>query len=171
MQKRDINQHPKINSNNKIHFVSDKIGIILPELMARNIKLGDRLESKLKVSTFLNSTENRNHKYLKSFVTSSDKRVKNIKTGLELIKAMKQSNKNLSSLCSQISNDYILQNSEFLIDEKKLLKENTEQETHMKINDLIHHIKNTVKNTNIYQSHPSKKKNKIIIRNRFKWRG
>jgi hypothetical protein len=91
-------------------------------------------------------------------VASSDKRVKNIKTGLELIKVVKQSNQNLSSLCSQISNDYILKNSEFLIDEKKLLKENTEQETHMKINDLIHNIKNTVKNTNIYQNNPSKKK-------------
>ena len=157
MLNKDKSQHYIFNKNKKVNFITDKIGIILPELMARNSKLGDRLKSKLKVSTFLNSTENRNQKYLKSFVTSSDKRVKDLKTGLELLKAIKQSKKNLSPLCSQISNDFILQNSDFLIEEKKLLNENTEQETHMKINDLIQNLKNTVRNINFYQNKPNKK--------------
>lgn len=157
MLNKDKTQHYIFNKNKKVNFITDKIGIILPELMARNVKLGDRLKSKLKVSTFLNSTENRNQKYLKSFVTSSDKRVKDLKTGLELLKAIKQSKKNLSPLCSQISNDFILQNSDFLIEEKKLLNENTEQETHMKINDLIQNLKNTVRNVNFYPNKPNKK--------------
>ena len=157
MINKDKTQHYIFNKNKKVNFITDKIGIILPELMARNVKLGDRLKSKLKVSTFLNSTENRNQKYLKSFVTSSDKRVKDLKTGLELLKAIKQSKKNLSPLCSQISNDFILQNSDFLIEEKKLLNENTEQETHMKINDLIQNLKNTVRNVNFYPNKPNKK--------------
>ena len=168
MKNKDKIHNAIYHKNNKMSFISDKIGIILPELMARNVKLGDRLKSKLKVSTFLNSTESHNHKYFKSFVTSSDKRVKDIKTGLELTKLMKQSKKNLSSLCSQISNDYILQNSDFLIDEKRLLKENTEQETHMKINDLIQNIKNTVKNINIYQNQPVKKKIKSLSEEELK---
>ena len=157
MLNKDKTQHYIFNKNKKVNFITDKIGIILPELMARNVKLGDRLKSKLKVSTFLNSRENRNQKYLKSFVTSSDKRVKDLKTGLELLKAIKQSKKNLSPLCSQISNDFILQNSDFLIEEKKLLNENTEQETHMKINDLIQNLKNTVRNVNFYPNKPNKK--------------
>ena len=144
----------------KLNLVSNKIGIILPELMARNSKLGDRLKSKLKVSNFLNSTEARSQKYLKSFVSSSEKRVKDLKTGLELLKAIKQSKKSLSPICSQISNDLIFKNSDFLIKEKKLLNENTEQETHIKINDLLQNIKNIIKNMNLNK----KKHNKKIIK-------
>ena len=153
----DNYQQTKNNSKNKTNLINDKISIILPELMARNSKLGDRLKNKLKVSNFLNNTENRNKKYLKSFVYYSDKRVKDLKTGLELLKAIKQGSKNLSPLCSQISNDIIIKNSDFLIEEKKLLNENTEQETHLKINDLIHNLKNTVKNYNIHHEKPPKK--------------
>lgn len=134
---------------NKLNFINDKIKLILPELMARNSKLAERLKSKLKVSTFLNNTENRNQKYLKSFVLSSDKRVKDLKTGQDLGKAVKQSSRDLHPLCSQISNDYILQNSDFLINEKKLLHENTEKETHSKIYGLIQRLKRTIKNINI----------------------
>ena len=155
--KNEENNQEYNHKKNKMNLVNDKIKIILPELMARNLKLGDRLKNKLKVSNFLNNTENRNQKYLKSFVTFSDKRVKDLKTGLELSKAIKQSSKNLSPLCSQITNDSILQNSNFLIEEKKLLNENTEQETHMKINDLIQNLKNTVKNTNLHPNKPIKK--------------
>lgn len=147
--------------------MNDKIGIILPELMARNSKLGVRLNSKLKVSNFLNITENHNHKYLKSFVLHSDKRVKDIKTGLKLLKAINQSSKNLSPLCSKISNDIILQNSDFLIEEKKLLNENTEQETHIKINDLIQNLKNIVKNSNLHPNKSSKNSIKSLSEDRF----
>ena len=134
-----------VPKNYKSNFVSEKIKLILPELVARNNKLTDRLKSKLKVSNFLNNTESRNQKYLKIFLSSSDKRVKDIKTGLELNKAVKQSTKNLSDLCDKINNDVILQNSDFLIEEKKLLNENTEQETHMKINSLILNMRNIIK--------------------------
>ena len=134
--------------DHKHRLVSEKIKILLPELMARNSKLSNRVRNKLKVSSFLNNTENRNNKYLKSFISSSYKRVKDIKTGLELIKAIKKSSKNIYPICSQISNDRILQNSDFLIEEKKLLNENTEQETHLKINDLINNMRNALKHNN-----------------------
>ena len=104
--------------NYKSNFVSEKLNLILPELLARNIKLTDRLKGKLKVSTFLNNTEIRNQKYLKYFLSSSDKRLRDIKTGLKLSKAVKQSTKNLSNLCNKIDNDVILQNSDFLTEEK-----------------------------------------------------
>ena len=118
-------QQPRISTripkNYRANEINEKLKLILPELLARNMKLTDRLKNKLKVSTFLNNTENRNQKYLKMFLSSSDKRVKDIKTGLELSKAVKQSSKNLSNLCSKIDSDIILQNSEFLSGEKKLL--------------------------------------------------
>ena len=157
MLNNNNSQQDYFHKKTKINLINDKIKIILPELMARNLKLGDRLKSKLKVSNFLNNAENRNQKYLKSFVTFSDKRVKDLKTGLELLKAIKQSSKNLYPLCSQISNDNILQNSTFLNEEKKLLNENTEQETHIKINDLIKNLKNTVRNINIDSNKSIKK--------------
>ena len=145
----------RIPKNYRANEINEKLKIILPELLARNMKLTDRLKNKLKVSTFLNNTENRNQKYLKMFLSSSDKRVKDIKTGLELSKAVKQSAKNLSNLCNKIDSDIILQNSDFLSHEKKLLNENTEQETHMKINNLISNLKDMVKKIKYIQS-PSK---------------
>ena len=148
--------------NYKSNFVSEKLNLILPELLARNIKLTDRLKGKLKVSTFLNNTEIRNQKYLKYFLSSSDKRLRDIKTGLELSKAVKQSTKNLSNLCNKIDNDVILQNSDFLTEEKKLLNENTEQETHMKINSLLFNLKNTLKKNNIKQRTQHDEKNKYL---------
>ena len=139
-----------VPKNYRANIINEKLKLILPELLARNLKLIDRLKNKLKVSTFLNNTENRNQRYLKIFLSSSDKRVRDIKTGLELSKAVKQSSKNLSNLCSKIDNDIILQNSDFLSSEKKLLNENTEQETHMRINSLILNMKNMVKKINNY---------------------
>ena len=76
----------RIPKNYRANEINEKLEIILPELLARNMKLTDRLKNKLKVSTFLNNTENRNQKYLKMFLSSSDKRVKDIKTGLYAIK-------------------------------------------------------------------------------------
>jgi len=148
--------------DHKHRLVSEKIKILLPELMARNSKLSNRVRNKLKVSSFLNNTENRNNKYLKSFISSSYKRVKDIKTGLELIKAIKKSSKNIYPICSQISNDRILQNSDFLIEEKKLLNENTEQETHLKINDLINNMRNALKHNNKNNHNHNKKPMKSL---------
>ena len=138
-----------VPKNYKSNFVNEKIKLILPELLARNIKLSERLKNKLKVSSFLNNTENRNQKYLKYFLISSDKRVRDIKTGLELSKAVKQSAKSLSNLCSKLDNDIILKNSDFLTEEKKLLNEKTEQETHMKIINLLFNLKNALKKKNV----------------------
>ena len=66
---------------------------------------------------------------------------------------MKQSARNLSNLCNKIDTDILLQNSDFLSGEKKLLNENTEQETHMKINSLISNLKDMVKKVKYIQSH------------------
>ena len=160
--KRKNNIPSIVSKNYKSTFVTDKIKLILPELLARNIKLSDRLKGKLKVSTFLNNTENRNQKYLKYFLSSSDKRLKDIKTGLELSKAVKQSTKNLSNLCDKLDNDVILRNSDFLTEEKKLLNENTEQETHLKINSLLFNLKSTLKKNNLRQKTQQEEKLKYL---------
>jgi hypothetical protein len=41
-----------VPKNYKANLINDKISVILPELLDRNMKLTDRLKSKLKVSTF-----------------------------------------------------------------------------------------------------------------------
>ena len=125
--------------------ILNKIKKNLPELMSRNLMLGERLKNKIKVSSFMNNTENKNQKYLKNFVISSGKRVKDLKTGLELKKVMKKGIYNLSSICNNINNDIIIKNSDFLIKQKKLINEKTEQETHIKINELIKGIKHIIK--------------------------
>ena len=129
----------------KMDLLNSKISLVLPELMTRNLKLGERLKNKLKVSTLFNNIEHRNKKYLKGFIFSSNKRAKDLKTGLEMSKAVKQSTKKLTLLRNQMKDDLILKNSGVLLREKKLLSENTEQETHLKINDFIHTIKNAIK--------------------------
>ena len=95
--------------------ILNKIKKNLPELMSRNLMLGERLKNKIKVSSFMNNTENKNQKYLKNFVISSGKRVKDLKTGLELKKVMKKGINNLSSIYNNINNDLIIKNSDFLI--------------------------------------------------------
>ena len=112
----DEKNQQEINKiKNKKSLVSEKIGIILPQLIARNSKLSDRIKNKIRVSNFLNKTENRNQRYLKSFVSSSEKRVKDIKIGQDLFNAIKQSNKNLHPLYTEISNDLAFKNLDFLI--------------------------------------------------------
>lgn len=128
---------------NKI--ILNKIKKNLPELMSRNLMLGERLKNKIIVSSFMNNTENKNQKYLKNFVISSGKRVKDLKTGLGLKKVMKKGINNLSPICNNINNDIIIKNSDFLIKQKKLINEKTEQETHIKINELIKGIKHIIK--------------------------
>ena len=141
----------------KLDVLNSKISLILPELMSRNIKLGERLKNKLKVSTLFNNIEHRNKKYLKGFIFSSNKRAKDLKTGLDISKAIKQSNKKLTLLCNQMREDLILKNMDILLQEKKLLSENTEQETHSKINDFIHTIKNAIKPPTKFRITSSKK--------------
>ena len=140
-----------------LDILNSKISLILPELMSRNIKLGERLKNKLKVSTLFNNIEHRNKKYLKGFIFSSNKRARDLKTGLEMSKAIKQSTKKLTLLCNQMKDDLILKNTDILLKEKKLLSENTEQETHSKINDFIHTIKNAIKPPTTFRISSSKK--------------
>ena len=149
----------------KMDLLNSKISLILPELMSRNTKLGERLKNKIKVSNLFNNIEHRNKKYLKGFILSSNKRANDLKTGLEMNKAIKQSNKSILSLCHQMKNDFILKNSELLLKEKKLLNENTEQETHLKINDFIHTIKNAIKSPNSLRTNHSKKIVKSLSEN------
>ena len=129
--------------------ILNKIKKNLPELMSRNLMLGERLKNKIIVSSFMNNTENKNQKYFKFFVVSSGKRVKDLKTGLSLKKVVKKGINHLSPLCDNINNDLIIKNGDFLIKQKKLINEKTEQETHNKINELIKGIKHIIKPTKI----------------------
>jgi len=149
----------------KMDLLNSKISLVLPELMSRNTKLGERLKNKIKVSNLFNNIEHRNKKYLKGFILWSNKRTNDLKTGLEMNKAIKQSNKNILLLCEQMKNDLILKNSNILLKEKKLLNENTEQETHLKINDFIHTIKNAIKSPNSLRKNNSKKMVKSLSEN------
>ena len=140
----------------RMDLLNSKISLILPELMHRNLKLIKRLNNKLKVSSFFNNIENRNKKYFHDFICSSDKRAKDLKTGLKINKAIEQNSKSISLLCRQMSDDIILKKANLLLREKKLISENTEHETHMKINKLINNLKKTVKTSNETQIKPIK---------------
>ena len=143
----------------KNKIILNKIGSSLPELMSRNLILGERLKNKIRVSSFMNNTEHKNQKYLKYFIISSGKRVKDLKTGLGLNKVIKKGINNLLPICHNINNDIIIKNGDFLIKEKKLINEKTEQETHTKINELINGIKHIIKPVKIVKKQVS---NKII---------
>ena len=133
----------------KMVILNSKMNEILPELMERNLKLMDRVKNKLKVSSFFNSVENRNKKYLQDFIFSSDKRTKDLKIGVQMDKAIEQSSKTMTVLCNHMDDDILIQNMEQLIKEKKLICENTEQETHSKIEELLNNLKNAIKKQKI----------------------
>ena len=73
----------------EIELLNNNLETILPELMNRNLKLMDRVRNKLKVSSFFNNIEERNKKYLRNFIFSSDKRIKDLKTGVQINNAIK----------------------------------------------------------------------------------
>ena len=129
----------------KMVILNSKVSEILPELMDRNLKLADRLQNKLKVSSFFNSIEQRNKNYLQNFIFSSIKRTKDLKTGVQFDEAIKQSSKMMSVLINQMDDDIFLKNMEKLIKEKKLVLEKTEQETHIKIEELLNNLRNAIK--------------------------
>ena len=157
MKIKEYNLYNHENKLKKPDLLNQKISLILPELISSNNKLGERLKNKLKVSTLFNNIEHRNKKYLKGFILSSHKRANFLKTGLDISRALKQNSKNLSLLCNQMKEDIILKNSDFLLKEKKLLNENTEQETHLKINHCIHSLKNIIKLPNSQRINYNKK--------------
>ena len=152
----------QLRQKKAMNLLNSKITIVLPELMSSNTKLGERLRNKLKVSTLFNSIEHRNSKYLKGFIKSSNIRANFLKTGLEMNKAIKQSTKNITSLCNEMKGDLILQNIDLLLNEKKILNENTEQETHMKVNNLLQTMKKAIKPPIYYKNEDDKNEIKIL---------
>ena len=159
----DLDEHLRMKK--AMDVLNSKVSLVLPELMSSNIKLGERLKNKLKVSTLFNNIEQRNRKYLKGFIFSSNKRANYLKTGLNIKKALKQSNKNIKHLCKLMEDDLIMKNKDLLLNEKKLISENTEQETHMKLNNLLSVIKKAIKPPSISEQEKQAKEVKILTEN------
>ena len=68
----------KVRKTKQRQLLSNKIKLVLPELMSRNLILGSRLNTKLKVNSFLNNTELRNQNYLKQLINCSEKLLKKV---------------------------------------------------------------------------------------------
>lgn len=160
-----MNIDDQLRMKKAMDALNSKLTLVLPDLMSSNTKLGERLKNKLKVSTLFNNIEHRNRKYLKAFIYNANQRANFLKTGLELNKAIKQSKKNMSSLCKQMEGDLILKNMDILLNEKKLISENTEQETHMKLNNLINTMKRAIKPPLFAKRDEEKKELKILTEN------
>ena len=155
----------QLRMKNVMDELNKKITVVLPDLMSSNTKLGERLKNKLRVSTLFNNIEHRNRKYLKGFINSSNKRADFLKTGLAMNRAIKQSTKNIESLCKEMDGDLILQNMDLLLNEKKLLNENTEPETHMKLNNLLSVMKKAIKPSLLAIKEEDKNENKVFTEN------
>ena len=121
----------------------------LPELMTRNLKLGQELKNKITISSFMNETETKTKKYLSQFLASSKKRVKDIKTGLCLDNVIKEGSKKLEPIVNQIDNDLYCKNSDYLLKEKNLISQKIAQEKHERIDELIKNIKYIIKPTKL----------------------
>lgn len=134
----------------------------LPELMLRNLKKGQRLKSKVEVSFLLNNIELRNQAYLKKLVSSSEKTLQNIKSGLDFKKAMELSQGKLSPINYQILDDYFLRKNNVITNTKRHLGKNTEEESNGIIKSSLHIIKHFLNPTNKIAEEPeielSKKK-------------
>ena len=129
------------NENKKYSPLNQALKECLPELMLRNIKKGKRLNSKIDVSFLLNNIELRNQSYLKKLVSSSEKTLQNIKSGLDLKRAMELSEEKLSLLNYQILQDYFLRKNNVIFNTKKVLPRNTEEESNAIIKSSLHLIK------------------------------
>jgi len=160
-----MNIDDQLRMKKAMDALNSKLTLVLPDLMSSNTKLGERLKNKLKVSTLFNNIEHRNRKYLKAFIYNANQRANFLKTGLELNKAIKQSKKNMSSLCKQMEGDLILKNMDILLNEKKLISENTERETHMKLNNLINTMKRAIKPPLFTKRDEENKELKILTEN------
>ena len=129
-----------------------KIDKALPELLSHNLKRGQELKGKIFISNFMNHTENKTNKYLTQIISSSLKRVKDIKTGLSLNKVVKKGTKNLGTIYNNINKDILIKNKDFILNEKKLINEKIENWESDNINELINKIK--------YSIHPVKLRKK-----------
>ena len=126
-------------------ILNSKTTEILTDLIPGNIKLIGRLGDKLKVSNLFNNIEHRNLKYLKDFIYLSNRRAHSLKVGLSIKRAIKQNILNIQPLSHQIKGDVFLQNSDLFLNEKKLLKEDTEMENHIKLKNLLEMMKKAIK--------------------------
>ena len=136
----------------------------LPELMFRNLKKGQRLKSKVEVSFLLNNIELRNQSYLKKLVTSSEKTLQSIKSGLDFKKAMELSEEKLNPLNYQILNDYFLRKNWVILGTKRHLGKNTEEESNGIIKSSLQIIKQFINPTMKIKEEPvieSPKKNRL----------
>ena len=126
----------------------------LPELMLRNLKKGQRLKSKVEVSFLLNNIELRNQAYLKKLVSSSEKTLQNIKSGLDFKKAMELSQGKLAPINYQILDDYFLRKNNVITNTKRHLGKNTEEESNGIIKSSLHIIKHFLNPTNKIAEEP-----------------
>ena len=139
-----------------------KIDVTLPELITRSIKLCQELRNKILVSNFMNQTETKTTKYLTQIISSSRKRVKDIKTGLSLGRVVKNGTKNLSTIYNNINKDKIVKNTDFLINEKNLISEKINEREYGKINELIKKMKCIIQPTKLKKKVKSHKLIKSI---------
>ena len=155
------------NPEKKYSPLNQALRDYLPELMLRNIKKGERLKSKIDVNFFLNNVELRNQSYLKKLVTSSEKNLQSIKSGLEMKKAIELTEEKLSPLNLQILDDYFLRKNNVISGAKRLLVKNTEEESNIIIKDSLHMIKHFLNPTNIIIEEPKKEtpKKKLMTQN------
>ena len=145
----EIEKKPYTYGSKRNKKILKRIECSLPELMTRNLKLGQELKNKITISSFMNDTETKTKKYLTQFLVSSRKRVKDIKTGLGLNNVIKKGYKNLDPICNHIDNDIYVKNSDFLLKEKNLISQKIAKEKHERINHLINNIKYIIKPTKL----------------------
>ena len=135
----------QLKNKKEMEILNNKLNLILSDLLSSNIKLGERLKSKLKVVNFLSNIEHRNRKYFKDFIVSSNRRTNCLKRGLRLNETIKQNDEKINKLVKQMGGDIILQNMDIILNEKKLLNENTEPETQIKLYNILSQIKKAIK--------------------------
>ena len=145
----EIEKKPYTYGSKRNKKILKKIECSLPELMTRNLKLGQELKNKITISSFMNETESKTKKYLTQFLMSSRKRVKDIKTGLCLNNVIKEGYKKLNPICNHIDNDLYVKNSDYLLKEKNLISQKIAKEKHERINQLINNIKYIIKPTKL----------------------
>ena len=118
--------------------LGEAIHNVLPELIVRNTKLGNRLKSKIKICSLLNDIELRNQNYLKKLIASSDKTLQNLKSGISLSKAIGLNANKLSQLNASILNDCFMKKNNLIYNTNKILiKKNKEDESNMLIKKSI----------------------------------
>ena len=101
----------------------------------------------MQVSSLLNNIELRNQYYLKELVSSSERTVQDLKSGLELPKAIKSSSDKLSILNLKILNDFFMKKSNVIFNTKQSLKRSTEEETNMIIKRSINVLRDCISPT------------------------